>query len=100
MKNNTSFLIETIKDLYAMELIFTDFRIHNTVLVDGDLIFYVPYRNRRNGLINKLKSFYTEEKDFNKVYDMIVEEAEKTLKDNSQDIEQLIKYAIELIKEN
>ena len=99
MKNNTTFLISIIKELYAMELIFTDFKIHNTVLVDGDLIFYVPYRNRRNGLINKLKSFYTNEKNFNKVYDMIVKEAEKTLKDNSQDIDKLIECAIELIKE-
>ena len=96
MKNNN--LINTIKDLYVIELIFTDFRLNNVTLVKEDRLFYIPYKNKRIDLRNNLIGI-TGRKKYKKIYHMICREAEKTLKDNSQDIDRLISCIIKLLED-
>lgn len=95
MSNN---LINTIKDLYAIELIFTDFRLNNVTLVKEDRLFYIPYKNKRINLRNDLIKI-TGRKNYKKIYRMIIREAEKTLKDNSEDIDRLISCIINLLED-
>jgi hypothetical protein len=93
MKNE---LIQAIKDLYIIELIFTDFRLNKVVLIEGDTLFYIPYKNKRIVLRNNLIKL-TGRNNYKKVYHMIIKEAEKTLKNNSQDVDKLISDIIDLI---
>ena len=87
-------LSNTIKELYAIELIFTDFKINELDINYDDEYFIIPYENKRAYLKNILECAYDDEKYYNRVYYMITKEAEKTLKDNSQNIDKLIAYAI------
>ena len=87
-------LSNTIKELYAIELIFTDFKINELDINYDDEYFIIPYENKRTYLKNILECAYDDEKYYNRVYHMIIREAEKTLKDNSQNIDKLIAYAI------
>ena len=87
-------LSNTIKELYAIELIFTDFKTNELDINYEDEKFIIPYENKRTYLKNILKCAYDNEKYFNRVYHMIIRETEKTLKNNSQDIDRLIAYAI------
>ena len=87
-------LSNTIKELYAIELIFTDFKINELDINYDDEYFIIPYENKRTYLKNILEYAYDDEKYYNRVYHMIIREAEKTLKDNSQNIDKLIAYAI------
>jgi hypothetical protein len=96
MKNNN--LINTIKDLYAIELIFADFRLNNVTLLKEDRLFYIPYKNKRIDLRNNLISI-TGRKKYKKAYHMICREAEKTLKDNSENIDELINNIIKLLED-
>ena len=86
-------LSNTIKELYAIELIFTDFKINELDINYDDEYFIIPYENKRAYLKNILEYAY-DEKYYNRVYHMIIRETEKTLKDNSQNIDKLIAYAI------
>lgn len=97
MENNKEcieLLSNTIKELYAIELIFSDFKVNELNINYEDEKFIIPYENKREYLKNILKCAYDNEKYFNRVYHMIIREAEKTLKDNSQNIDMLISRAI------
>ena len=87
-------LTDTIKELYAIELIFSDFKANELDINYEDEYFIIPYENKRAYLKNILKCAYENEKYYHRVYHMIIREAEKTLKNNSQDIDKLIAYAI------
>ena len=87
-------LSNTIKELYAIELMFSDFKVNELDINYEDEKFIIPYENKRTYLKNILKCAYDNEKYFNRVYHMIIRETEKTLKDNSQNIDKLIAYAI------
>ena len=93
MENNKEcieLLSNTIKELYAIELIFSDFKANELNINYEDEKFIIPYENKRAYLKNILKCAYDNEKYFNRVYYMIIREAEKTLKNNSQKIDMLI----------
>ena len=97
MENNKEcieLLSNTIKELYAIELIFSDFKANELDINYEDEKFIIPYENKRIYLKNILKCAYDNEKYFNRVYYMIIREAEKTLKNNSQNIDMLIAQAI------
>ena len=97
MENNKEcieLLSNTIKELYAIELIFSDFKANELDINYEDEKFIIPYENQRTYLKNILKCAYDNEKYFNRVYYMIIREAEKTLKNNSQNIDMLIAQAI------
>lgn len=97
MENNKEcieLLSNTIKELYAIELIFSDFKANELDVNYEDEKFIIPYENKREYLKNILKCAYDNEKYFNRVYYMIIREAEKTLKNNSQNIDMLISRAI------
>ena len=97
MENNKEcieLLSNTIKELYAIELIFSDFKVNELNINYEDEKFIIPYENKREYLKNILKCAYDNEKYFNRVYYMIIREAEKTLKNNSQNIDMLISRAI------
>ena len=97
MENNKEcieLLSNTIKELYAIELIFSDFKANELDVNYEDEKFIIPYENKREYLKNILKCAYDNEKYFNRVYYMIIREAEKTLKNNSQNIDMLIAQAI------
>ena len=97
MENNKEcieLLSNTIKELYAIELIFSDFKANELDINYEDEKFIIPYENKREYLKNILKCAYDNEKYFNRVYYMIIREAEKTLKNNSQNIDMLISRAI------
>ena len=97
MENNREcieLLTDTIKELYAIELIFSDFKANELDINYEDEYFIIPYENKRAYLKNILECAYDNEKYYNRVYYMIIREAEKTLKNNSQDIDKLIAYAI------
>ena len=97
MENNKEcieLLSNTIKELYAIELIFSDFKANELDINYEDEKFIIPYENKREYLKNILKCAYDNEKYFNRVYYMIIREAEKTLKNNSQNIDMLIAQAI------
>ena len=103
MENNKEcieLLSNTIKELYAIELIFTDFKINELDINYDDEYFIIPYENKRTYLKNILECAYDDEKYYNRVYHMIIREAEKTLKDNSQNIDKLIAYAIKYALNN
>ena len=87
-------LTDTIKELYTIELIFADFKANELDINYEDEYFIIPYENKRAYLKNILECAYDNEKYYNRVYYMIIREAEKTLKNNSQDIDKLIAYAI------
>ena len=93
-KESIELLSNTIKELYAIELIFSDFKANELDINYEDEKFIIPYENKREYLKNILKCAYDNEKYFNRVYYMIIREAEKTLKDNSQNIDMLISRAI------
>ena len=93
-KESIELLSNTIKELYAIELIFSDFKANELDINYEDEKFIIPYENKRTYLKNILKCAYDNEKYFNRVYHMIIRETEKTLKNNSQDIDRLIAYAI------
>jgi hypothetical protein len=90
------FLKETIKELYAIELIFQDFKINEININKDDTKFIIPYEEKRRYLKNILNCAFDNEKEYNRVYYMIVKEAKKTLINNSQNIDKLLKYAITL----
>ena len=97
MENNKEcieLLSNTIKELYAIELIFSDFKANELDNKKKKEKFIIPYENQRTYLKNILKCAYDNEKYFNRVYYMIIREAEKTLKNNSQNIDMLIAQAI------
>ena len=97
MENNKEcieLLTDTIKELYTIELIFADFKANELDINYEDEYFIIPYENKRAYLKNILGCAYDNEKYYNRVYYMIIREAEKTLKNNSQDIDKLIAYAI------
>ena len=97
MENNKEcieLLSNTIKELYAIELIFSDFKANELNVNYEDEKFIIPYENQRAYLKNILKCAYDNKKYFNRVYYMIIREAEKTLKNNSQNIDMLISRAI------
>lgn len=103
MENNKEcieLLSNTIKELYAIELIFSDFKINELNINYEDEKFIIPYENKREYLKNILKCAYDNEKYFNRVYYMIIREAEKTLKNNSQNIDMLITRAIKYALNN
>ena len=103
MENNKEcieLLSNTIKELYAIELIFSDFKANELDINYEDEKFVIPYENKRTYLKNILKCVYDNEKYFNRVYHMIIRETEKTLKNNSQDIDRLIAYAIKYALNN
>ena len=103
MENNKEcieLLSDTIKELYAIELIFSDFKVNELNINYEDEKFIIPYENKREYLKNILKCAYDNEKYFNRVYYMIIREAEKTLKDNSQNIDMLIARAIKYALNN
>lgn len=93
-KESIELLSNTIKELYAIELIFSDFKANELDINYEDEKFIIPYENKREYLKNILKCAYDNEKYFNRVYYMIIREAEKTLKNNSQNIDMLIAQAI------
>lgn len=93
-KESIELLSNTIKELYAIELIFSDFKVNELNINYEDEKFIIPYENKREYLKNILKCAYDNEKYFNRVYYMIIREAEKTLKNNSQNIDMLISRAI------
>ena len=93
-------LSNTIKELYAIELIFSDFKANELNINYEDEKFIIPYENKRTYLKNILKCAYDNEKYFNRVYYMIIREAEKTLKNNSQNIDMLIARAIKYALNN
>ena len=93
-KESIELLSNTIKELYAIELIFSDFKANELNINYEDEKFIIPYENKREYLKNILKCAYDNEKYFNRVYYMIIREAEKTLKNNSQNIDMLISRAI------
>ena len=93
-KESIELLSNTIKELYAIELIFSDFKANEFDINYEDEKFIIPYENKREYLKNILKCAYNNEKYFNRVYYMIIREAEKTLKNNSQNIGMLISRAI------
>ena len=103
MENNKEcieLLSNTIKELYAIELIFSDFKANELDINYEDEKFIIPYENKRTYLKNILKCVYDNEKYFNRVYYMIIREAEKTLKNNSQNIDMLISRAIKYALNN
>ena len=103
MENNKEcieLLSDTIKELYAIELIFSDFKVNELNINYEDEKFIIPYENKREYLKNILKCAYDNEKYFNRVYYMIIREAEKTLKNNSQNIDMLISRAIKYALSN
>lgn len=91
-----NFLKETIKELYSIELIFQDLKNNEININWEDEKFIIPYNNKRKYLLDILSCAYTEEKILNRIYKLIINEAKKTLKDNSQNIDKLFKYSIEL----
>ena len=54
MKNND--IITTIKELYAVELIFADFRLNEVKVLEEDRLFYIPLKNKRIDLRNNIRS--------------------------------------------
>lgn len=103
MENNKEcieLLSNTIKELYAIELIFSDFKANELDINYEDEKFIIPYENKREYLKNILNCAYDNEKYFNRVYYMIIREAEKTLKNNSQNIDMLISRAIKYALNN
>ena len=99
-KESIELLSNTIKELYAIELIFSDFKVNELDINYKDKKFIIPYENKRTYLKNILKCVYDNEKYFNRVYYMIIREAEKTLKNNSQNIDMLISRAIKYALNN
>ena len=87
------YLEEIIQELYAIELIFQDFKRNELKINDNDEKFIIPYRLRRERLKDDLKCAYDKELHFNRIYNMIILEAKKTLENNSQNIDKLKKYA-------
>ena len=103
MENNKEcieLLSDTIKELYAIELIFEDFKANELDINYDDEKFIIPYENKRAYLKNILSCAYDDEKYYNRVYHMIIREAQKTLKDNSQNIDILINCAIKYALNN
>lgn len=99
-KESIELLSNTIKELYAIELIFSDFKANELDINYEDEKFIIPYENKREYLKNILNCAYDNEKYFNRVYYMIIREAEKTLKNNSQNIDMLISRAIKYALNN
>ena len=99
MENNKEcieLLSNTIKELYAIELIFSDFKANELDINYEDEKFIIPYENKREYLKSILNCAYDNQKHYNRIYYMIIKEAEKTLKDNSQNIDKLLNYAVKL----
>lgn len=95
-RESIEFLVDTIKELYAIELIFTDLKLNEVNINWEDEKFIIPYENKREYLKDILSCAYDNEKYFNRVYNLIIREAEKTLKNNSQNIDKLINYSVKL----
>ena len=87
------YLEEIIQELYVIELIFQDFKKNELKINDSDEKFIIPYRQKEKSLKNDLKCAYDKEFHFNRIYNMIILEAKKTLENNSQNIDKLKKYA-------
>lgn len=95
-KESIELLIDTIQELYAIELIFTDLKNNEVKINYDDERFIIPYENKREYLKSILNCAYDNQKHYNRIYYMIIKEAEKTLKDNSQNIDRLLNYAVKL----
>jgi hypothetical protein len=95
-KASIKLLIDTIQELYAIELIFTDLKNNEVKINYDDEKFIIPYENKRKYLKDILNCAYDNQKCYNRIYYMIIKEAEKTLKDNSQNIDRLLNYAVKL----
>lgn len=95
-RESMELLKDTIKELYSIELIFSDFKANELNINYEDEKFIIPYENRREYLKDILKCAYDDEKHYCRIYHMIIRESEKTLKDNSQNIDKLIDYSIKL----
>lgn len=95
-KKSIKLLTDTIQELYAIELIFTDLKNNEVKINYEDEKFIIPYENKRKYLKDILSCAYDNQKYYNRIYYMITKEAEKTLKDNSQNIDKLLSYAIKL----
>ena len=89
-------LSNIIKDLYAIELIFMDLKLEELNINWNDEKFIIPYENDREYLKGMLFQIYNNEKHFNRIYSLIIREAEKTLRNNSQNIDRLIEYSVKL----
>ena len=71
MENNKEcieLLSNTIKELYAIELIFSDFKVNELNINYEDEKFIIPYENKREYLKNILKCAYDNEKYFNRPF--------------------------------
>lgn len=95
-RESIEFLKETIKELYSIELIFTDLKINEININWNDEKFIIPYENKREYLKDILSCAYDNEIYFNRIYNILIRETEKTLKNNSQNIDKLINYSIKL----
>lgn len=95
-RESIKLLSDTIKELYAIELIFVDFKENELNINYDDEKFIIPYENKRKYLKDILNCAYDNEKYYSRVYYMIIREAEKTLKNNSQNIDELINYSVKL----
>ena len=95
-KESIEFLKETIKELYSIELIFVDLKMNEININWNDEKFIIPYENKREYLKDILSCAYDNEIYFNRIYNMLIRETEKTLKNNSQNIDKLINYSIKL----
>lgn len=95
-RESIKLLSDTIKELYAIELIFADFKENELNINYNDEKFIIPYENKRKYLKDILNCAYDNEKYYSRIYHMIIREAEKTLKNNSQNIDKLINYSVKL----
>jgi hypothetical protein len=95
-KGNIKSLIGIIQELYTIELIFADLKNNEVKINYNDEKFIIPYEYRREYLKNILNCVYDNQKYYNRICYMIAKEAEKTLKDNSQNIDRLLSYAVKL----
>lgn len=95
-------LIDTVKELYTIELLFTDLKVNRLYNCNcNDEKFIKPNLKKRNALLNKLKRLCNYNIScFNKIHKKIIEESYNTIRDNSEDINKLINYSVDLVLKN
>lgn len=100
IKESKKYLNEIIQKIYAIELIFQDLKNYEINLNKNDEKFIIPYEEERKYLEEELKKFYNQSTYFTRIYNMINNQAKKTLKNNSQNLDRLKQYAWKLANED
>lgn len=92
------FLKDLINDIYKSELIFQDFKKAELDVNYNDTKFIIPQLNLLNDNKDLLKTICNDDIIYNRLEHMIVKESIRTLDDNTNNIDKVVKYSYKNIK--